>query len=161
MISYSIPIQQVFSQKEPDMSMPHVESQPLIAQVARSIHKKWTDWEKLTAQADDLLKSKCPPPQPGEEPTCCEIHTMLRGMLTRLHAWAALLEDRLIEQGRIKRRDCILGSFTGNQPVLHMVQRLGPSGKGGYTVMRFSSGWFEMIHDLFLAESEERGIISA
>ena len=144
---------QVFSQqKEPDMSIPHIESKPPLVQVARNIHERWTEWEKLTATADNLLKSQCPPPQPGEEPTCCQIHMALHNMLLRLHEQAAVLEDKLSDLGLARRRDILFGE---HWHVLTIIDRLDT----GYSFQRFSPGGFEMIRHFF--PPEETAIVAA
>ena len=133
------------------MSIPPVESRLHLAQVA-GIQRNWIEWERLTATADNLPKSKCPPPQPGEEPTCCQIHAALHNMLLRLHEQAAVLENRLSDLGLAQRRDILFGE---HWYVLTIIDRLDT----GYSFQRFSPGWFEMICHFF--PTEETAIVAA
>lgn len=131
------------------MSIPYVESRLCLVQVAR-IQENWIEWKELTARADRLIK--CPPPQPGEEPTCCRIHMALHNMLLRLHEQAAVLEDRLSDLGLAQRRDMLFGE---HWYVLTIINRLDT----GYSFQRFSPGWFEMIRHFF--PTEETVIVAA
>ena len=131
------------------MSIPPVESRLCLAQAAR-IQKNWIEWKRLTDKADRLMK--CPSPQPGEEPTCCRIHTALHNMLLRLHEQAAVLEDRLSDLGLAQRRDILFGE---HWCVLTIIDRLDT----GYSFQRFSPGWFEMIRHFF--PTEETAIVAA
>ncbi len=133
------------------MSIPPVESRLHLAQVA-GIQRNWIEWERLTATADNLPKSKCPPPQPGEEPTCCQIHAALHNMLLRLHEQAAVLENRLSDLGLAQRRDILFGE---HWYVLTIIDRLDT----GYSFQRFSPGWFEMIRHFF--PTEETAVVVA
>lgn len=131
------------------MSIPPVESRLHLAQVAK-IQKNWVEWAELTAQANH--HTKCPPPQPGEEPTCCRIHMALHNMLLRLHEQAAVLENRLSDLGLAQRRDILFGE---HWYVLTIIDRLDT----GYSFQRFSPGWFEMIRHFF--PTEETAVVVA
>lgn len=111
------------------------------------IREAYALWHELSNQMDILQMVSLPCP----ENTSNTIDEALR----QLHEDASELETVLVEQKLIVRRDLFQAS-----KILFIVQRTDTDFPG-YSLERFSPGWFEMLDDFFPAESKERGTIAA